>query len=83
MRFKENDLPRPGVKIGDHTYYNVVELAEMIGVPLWHMFRAIRERDLKGRKLGKVYLVDAEDFNTWVREGNFTYTKRTRGGKGG
>jgi hypothetical protein len=51
-----------------------------LGVPAYQVIDAVRDpaSGLCGRKVGKVWIVAAEEFRRWVASGRFDYTPRAR-----
>lgn len=71
----------PEVVIGDHSYFTADSISDAFGLARYHIVNAVRAGQLHGRKLGTQYVLDANEFNEWIRSGAFekqTYTKRVR-----
>lgn len=66
------------IRIGAHEYYSIADLAEVFNVPAAHFKRKVREGAFGGQKIGKVYVVSADEFNEWIRSGSFEYKPRPR-----
>jgi hypothetical protein len=71
-----DQLPAPGVKIGEYEYFTAHQIAAAVGVPAYHIIARAREGAFPGRKIGKVYLIPAHDFYRWVRDGRFEFNPR-------
>ena len=84
---ESGDLPPASLKIGEHDYYTTGQIAaaisEVAGVPIpeYHLLEPVRRGELHGQKIGKAYVVSAEEFRRWVESGNFRYTRRRRGSR--
>lgn len=68
----------PSVKIGAFEYYLIADLAAAFKVPAAHFKRKVRLGAFGGQKIGKAYVVSAEEFNEWVKNGSFEYKARPR-----
>ena len=73
-------LPIPDIQVGGHHYYSVHQLALALGVPAYQIINRVRdpESGLTGRKVGRVYLIDAVDFNEWIKTGKFEFRPRAK-----
>lgn len=67
-----------GVFLGGREYYTLRQLAEAFGVPEHHFKRRVRNQEFGGRKIGTAYVVDAEEFNNWVKSGRFEFKPRRK-----
>lgn len=67
------------VRIGSTDYYTAAQLAEVFGIPEWYFIDRCRRGQFGGAKLGKVYIISAEQFKEFVEGDNFHYTPRVRG----
>lgn len=66
------------VRIGGRDYFNVHELACALRIPGDAILRDVRKEVLPGRKVGKAYIITADDFYRYIRSDHFTYTPRNR-----
>jgi excisionase family DNA binding protein len=75
----EGDDVSPTVELPPKQYYTVADLAHKLGVPSHHIVRLVRTGKLHGQKVGTAYIISADEFDSWVKSGNFEYTPRKRG----
>jgi excisionase family DNA binding protein len=61
----------PEVVIGDSKYFTAEQISLAIGVPRYHIINLVRQGKLHGQRVGKVYLISADEFSEWVQSGNF------------
>ena len=63
----------PEIELGGYKYYSVDQVARILGVQKYHIVNIVRdpESGLNGRKIGPVYVIDANQFNEWVKTGKF------------
>jgi hypothetical protein len=75
-----NSIPAPTIVVGNHAYYTAHQLALVLGVPAYQVVDAVRDpaSGLCGRKVGKQWIVAAEEFRRWVASGKFDYEPRAR-----
>jgi len=56
------------INVSDDGVFDIAVLSEQFDVPLYRMKEAVKSGALKGRKVGRVYLVTGKAFKEWVGE---------------
>jgi excisionase family DNA binding protein len=67
----ENSQAAVPIVVGEFSYLTADDVAKALGIARYHIVNAVRKSGLHGRKVGTQYLIDAKDFNDWIRSGNF------------